>query len=248
MGQKGSRLPVHQVSVSSLISKDLNTVEINYFEDLFYSLTDEYMLSALTPGFIRVLITSNPNNVKILIKQIFKDFDFFKNNPDVVYFSDIITRIHTLSFLFSILLESSFTDFNSSFFWESEKPFGRELVHMIMYLLFIPLFTSSIITNHSAKVYVRISDSLVVDKRLLWYVFDCVCISVFVTRAHGLGLGKEIPNPMHLILYRSALLRLVLVLNSGILYRSQEDSAIQTNEGSFVVYFYIFFFVILKYL
>jgi hypothetical protein len=174
MGQKSSRLPLCQVSPSSLISQDLNTVDIGYFEDLFYSLADENLFSSLTPGFIRILITSKPGNVKILINRIFKDFQSFVSNPDVVFFVDIITRIHTLSSLFSMIFESPFADFHSTFFWKTsesfEEPFGRQLVHLIMRLLFLPLFTSSLINIPSSKLFGNISDDLIVNRRLLWYV------------------------------------------------------------------------------
>jgi hypothetical protein len=174
MGQSESIYTVYEVLPQSLLVKDYNEDDdIEFFEDLFYLLTDEFLLSSFTPGFTRILISSKLNNIYSLIRRIHKDFLLFLTNPNPLYYPDIITRIHTLSVILSVFFEAAFSDAVYDFFWKTEDtssiPFGRVLIHTIMNLFFV---SSTYPPTPVPKKFVKITSTLFVNRALLWYGID----------------------------------------------------------------------------
>jgi hypothetical protein len=171
MGQSESIYTVYEILPQSILVKDYNEDgDIEFFEDFFYLLTDEFLLSSFTPGFTRILISSKPNNVYSLIRRIYKDFLLFLTNPNPLYYPDIITRVHTLSIVLSVFFEPAFSDAVYDFFWKTEDassiPFGRVLVHTIMRLLFVsPTYPPTPVPEKFTKV----TSTLLVNRALLWY-------------------------------------------------------------------------------
>ena len=123
---------------------------------------------------------TQPTNLIRLVRKIHSVFVLFLQTENIYKNSQVINLLNLLTMIISVCHEPQYWDFSERLFWEPPQahnnPFGKQLLHTIMKLAFLPGFTVSPEKIIKSSSYSGTQESMINDwiwfGRLYYFSFD----------------------------------------------------------------------------
>ncbi|KAA6388916.1 MAG: hypothetical protein EZS28_015558, partial [Streblomastix strix] len=208
MGAGNSR-----VVEESLVKLKTEVVSNPVFMDQFFSYVEnDEDLQIVTHEDVREIMLAQPGNIRGLILHIIDFLDSFSRSVEVEQIKKAKSGIKVLTRIMAVILEPENSNLCKNIFWESWKDsesilIGKYMLHLIMRMMFLPLFTVEQKVKNSFRGIERHRE---LKWDLLW--------------EGGLCVSRLKPAPTEILDNRIHLIRLILVLASSQLYYPISES------------------------